>query len=161
MWGDGGPRLCVCVCVCVCVSCVCVCRVCVVQTQGMFSNAETVAFFPCAQVPEKRLATARLLVSQVGMSRKMSTASKIAEAGITNAAAALEAGLTGENEQFHQSSGPIEREVYTSPNILQPVVRAIEAQCLNPESARAFAAAVCGLRFEMSAPHTTKSLVSA
>mmetsp|Transcript_33281 Transcript_33281/g.87220 ORF Transcript_33281/g.87220 Transcript_33281/m.87220 type:complete len:634 (+) Transcript_33281:82-1983(+) len=108
---------------------------------------------------EKRLDTARVLVSQVGMTRKIDAASKMAEQGINNAAAALEAGLTGENEQFRQDGARIDREVYASPNVLRPLVQAIEAQCAVPDVAAAFAGAVRGVHFDLLPPGSPTTLV--
>lgn len=132
-------------------------------------------------VPEKRLDTARLLISQTGITRKLDTAGKMvsslvyraifvaathdcpvpsfqAEQGINSMAAVLEANLTGENEQFKQNQGPIQREVYTSPQVLQPLVRAIETTCTVPEVAAAFAQAVRGVCFQNLPPKSPRTL---
>eukprot|EP00035_Acanthoeca_spectabilis_P030141 m.8082 g.8082 ORF g.8082 m.8082 type:complete len:625 (-) comp4023_c0_seq2:18-1892(-) len=109
-------------------------------------------------VPEKRLDTARLLISQTGITRKLDTAGKMAEQGINSMAAVLEASLTGENEQFKQNQGPIQREVYTSPQVLQPLVRAIETTCTVPEVAAAFAQAVRGVCFQNLPPKSPRTL---
>jgi hypothetical protein len=49
--------------------------------------------------------------------------------------------------------------VYTSPNVLQPLVRAIEMTCVVPDVAASFATAVQGVCFEMLPPKSPQTLV--
>eukprot|EP00038_Savillea_parva_P027009 m.57170 g.57170 ORF g.57170 m.57170 type:complete len:605 (+) comp7734_c0_seq1:265-2079(+) len=110
-------------------------------------------------VREKRLATARLLVSHVGMSRKLDTAGKLADLGINNIASGIEKAVTGENEQFKRAPKMIDLEVYTSPHVLEPLVRAVEATCAKPDVARVVAQAIRGIVFQTLPPKSPRTLV--
>eukprot|EP00041_Stephanoeca_diplocostata_P009643 m.150502 g.150502 ORF g.150502 m.150502 type:complete len:393 (-) comp17827_c0_seq2:466-1644(-) len=107
---------------------------------------------------DKRLKMARVLVSKVGMTRKMDSMMRKGEKMVNNTASMIEVALTGESEQFKSDPTAVDNEVYTSPNVVEPLVSAIEDTCSSPEISSLFASSISGVYFVTAAPGAPKTL---
>lgn len=131
---------------------------------GPALNFDVIAAIGQASDKTKRLTIARTIISREGIVREASYAVRKTETGVTKAAADVEQSLMGSTSTaVNAPNAAPEKDVFNSPNVLEPLVIAVERfTALTPENAQILGASVREIRVQCqpgATPAENKSIV--